>query len=367
MSYREVVQFNVPKARVEILNKGGAAMLPFGPRMTKMSKKKKQVAPAKANPVVDKADPEIEELLRTLPSSSPKNKYDFPFEEGFLDKATGELRLEDRTEEIKTGGSVPPLDGPQIRLSYRQGQLALIGASNDQLTNGLANLMGEVFTTFDCSNVLKYFEKSEQDVVFSFGDNGHHFLDRLEHNTALTLLLVALLELADSKMQLASEFAIEKDRWTFSYRDLFALTFDSCQPSDVGMGSRMLEEFREQYKEVQQARKDIDAMRQKWLREQAEPLLDTIGEQLSEASLPDGYRDELCQLRAQLIKDAYYQGIIETSDVAEQLDVVEELVRRLARQGRLGLSLSRHYVFSADEVKHFSKKPRPTGIHKKSP
>ncbi|QDV62017.1 hypothetical protein Mal65_11450 [Crateriforma conspicua] len=123
----------------------------------------------------------------------------------------------------------------------------------------------------------------------------------------------------------------------------------------------MLKNFREQYKEAQQAREEIDAKREEWLKSTAAPLLDAMEEQLRTSSLPEGFRSEITEMRQKLITDAYFAGVIETADVAKALNVDETWVRKMAGEGRIGLKLTRHYVHSAAQIEHFKKMPRHVG------
>lgn len=124
----------------------------------------------------------------------------------------------------------------------------------------------------------------------------------------------------------------------------------------------MLEDIRQQYQEIQQAREAIDSQRDEWLHEQAGPFIDAMEEQLRSSSLPEGFRKEIDEMRKELVIDAYYKGIINTSDVAEFLGLDESRVRQFAREGRLGLALSRQYVFSQQDLARFAAKDRPTGV-----
>lgn len=150
--------------------------------------------------------------------------------------------------------------------------------------------------------------------------------------------------------------------WTFEYNQKFALTFVSCNSPQI-----MMERLVAKFERVQDVRERIDAERAEWLHNQAEPLLDVMDEQLLDSSLPEGFRSQIVEMREQIIVDAYFAGIIETSDVAEALGVDESRVRQFAREGRLGLSLSRHYVFSQEQLNRFAEKDRPHGVRTKKP
>ena len=302
--------------------------------------------------------------LVTGSGNSPR--VEFPFDPSFLDASTGQLILYDRTDLINTGAAVAPLAGPQVSVCLEQGRLALAISSDDRLSSDLAALMREVFETFDYSKLLECLTKTKHEIVFAFGKEGPGFLSQKDRNVSLTVLWRALAELADDKMRLAFEYASKRGLWTFNYDDLFALTFDSCQPLSEE-DARMLEDFRQQYKAAQKAREEIDAQRDEWLHAQAEPLLDDMQQDLDALSIPVKLKIEIAKLREQLRKDAYgFSDLIETQDLESILDVGDRRARDLSNKGDLGVAFSRTYAHSRKEAEHFAKKERRPGPPKKT-
>lgn len=150
----------------------------------------------------------------------------------------------------------------------------------------------------------------------------------------------------------------------------FDLVFKSCDSEPVEIqqtGHLVFETLKSRIDEVDKARQVIDSERDKWLHEQAEPLLDELAELLKNASFPESVRDDIRSLREDVRRNAYYPGIIETSDVAAALERDQSWIREMAREGRLGLKLSRHFIHSESEVAHFFPKPREVGAPKKKP
>lgn len=165
----------------------------------------------------------------------------------------------------------------------------------------------------------------------------------------------------------AESGAVQQYRyWTIPLTN-FALALVPCDsdPVDLQSGQLVLETplsaIQNRLEKAQIARQAIDAEREQWLRQQAEPLLDELQDALRDASLPTEFREQLVTMRERLRQDAYFPGIVETSDVAQQLGVDESWVREMARQGRLGLKLSRHFIHSLNELSHFDSKPREVG------
>src|SRR5690606_24389435 len=100
-------------------------------------------------------------------------------------------------------------------------------------------------------------------------------------------------------------------------------------------------EIRQRVCEVQKEREIIDAQRDQWLHQQAEPLLDDLRELLKDSSLPTDFRKEVESDYELLRRHAYgFSDLIETSDLQELLNVSERRAREFAQQGRLGIAHS---------------------------
>lgn len=177
-------------------------------------------------------------------------------------------------------------------------------------------------------------------------------------------------ELCRHDMAAEARAVQENSYWTIPLANV-ALALVPCDsdPVDYQTGHLVLEtplrEIQKRVEEAQSARLAIDAERKQWLHQQAEPLLDELEAQLQSAEFPTSVQEEIRALREQLRRDAYgYSSLIDTSQLQEQLDISARRAQELAQQGRIGQSISRFYVFSAEEAAHFAEKDRPTGKHR---
>lgn len=331
--------------------------MPSGPWKPEMppTNKKQAKAEGEVRIPVDKLDLADLEAVETEPSSEVVKEHRFPFQKEFVDEITGELLLNDRTELIDNGKSVPPPDGPQVRVAFERDEFILKSEGDSQLGLELTRLVGEAIQLLDNTKLHNFLRRSKTELVFSFGANGSNFIDPGLHVLAMTYLCTAFSEIAHRKMDGVLDYVTKHGRWTFNWDDQFALTFDSWQPSG------MLEKLRAQYQEVQEQGERAKAVWGKWLHDSAEPLLEALDDQLKNASLPATSRRELETLREQLRHDAYFSGVMGTADVAKGLGLDESWIRDMAREGRIGMKLSRHYVHSIDEIEHFSQIPRNVG------
>lgn len=305
----------------------------------------------------------MQDAVAASPHEEVIRECRFEFHEDAIDKTTGELRVADRTDVIDTGSAVPPLAGEQVRVSFSKNYFEVIPVGSSRVEEELAGLLMNAIRVLDSRELRKFFQESKCHLVFSFVASGSNFTDPEEQSLGISILCLALAEIAQGKMDRVLDHVAAHGRWTFNWADLFALTFDSCQPyKKDGTGSTTLENFREQYKEAQQAREEIDAKREEWLHSTAEPLLDAMEEQLRSTDLPSGYRDELIAMHGELRENAYgYKSLIDPKEAAKIVGVSYSRFQAMVQEGRLGHSIARFYVHSRDEASRFAEKSRPRG------
>ncbi len=123
-----------------------------------------------------------------------------------------------------------------------------------------------------------------------------------------------------------------------------------------------VEQLKNRYNLAQENIAKIEAMRTRLIEATVAPLLNEIATELESHTLPEINREELQEMYSELRKEAYYPGIISTSEAAKMLDRSEEIARRHARKGTVGLlNGERNYVFNELDVTAFSKIDRPHG------
>jgi hypothetical protein len=184
----------------------------------------------------------------------------------------------------------------------------------------------------------------------------------LQPNPQLRAALAGIVaDVADEQLPQAVADAHTYRHWTIPFEEL-ALTIVPCDPL-AGMNTEQLleEKLKTHYERVEHTRRIVDTDRDRWLQQDAEPLLDELSDLIGNATLPAGFRERCAEVREQLRRDAYFPAIVQTSDAARQLSVDPSWVREMARQGRIGLKLSRHFIHSSKELQHFDEQPRDVG------
>ena len=127
-----------------------------------------------------------------------------------------------------------------------------------------------------------------------------------------------------------------------------------------------MEDIAKKYQEVQQERRRIDAERDAWIQDQAQPLLDELRDQLLTSSMPEIDREACKKMLDELVTDAYFRNIIDAKQASEMLGLDVSRVRELGREGRFGKRLSTGFIHAIEDIRHFMSKPRETGKHRKS-
>lgn len=124
---------------------------------------------------------------------------------------------------------------------------------------------------------------------------------------------------------------------------------------------RAAENLTEKLNAARTALAALGSDRKEFLDDPVAPLLNQADEMLRTRSLPEAELIQLRQLRDQLMAESYYSDIIDTDEAAAILEVDPSRVRRLARQGLLGKSFTRTFVFHRSDVARFAKLHRPPG------